>query len=58
MRVVLRPMCSTVPVIVVDADRVADVEWLVEDDRQRGKQIAQDVLNGERDRDAARRRGR
>ena len=53
MRVVLSPMCSTVPVIVIDADRVADVERLVEDDRQRGEEVAEDVLHGERDRDAA-----
>ena len=52
-RVVLRPMCSTTPVTSLDADRVADVERLVEHDRQRGEEVAEDVLDRERDRDAA-----
>ena len=38
---------------LVDADVVADVERLVEHDRQRGEQIAEDVLHRERDGDAA-----
>ena len=38
---------------LIDADRVADVERLVEHDRQRGEQIAEDVLHRERDGDAA-----
>src|SRR6185437_13260311 len=38
---------------LIDANRVTDVEWLVEHDRQRGEQIAEDVLHGKRDRDAA-----
>ena len=34
---------------LIDADRVADVERLVEHDRQRREQVAEDVLHRERD---------
>ena len=39
--------------IVLDRDLIADDEGFIHDDRDRGKQIAQDVLNGERDRESA-----
>ena len=38
---------------LIDADRVADVERFVEHDRERREQVAEDVLHGERDGDAA-----
>jgi len=37
----------------IDRDRVADVERLVEDDGERGEDVAEDVLHRERERDAA-----
>ena len=52
-RVVLSPMRSTVPCNLIDGDRVADVERLVEDDRERREKIPKDVLHRERDRDTA-----
>src|SRR6185436_17613526 len=36
-----------------DLNRVAHDEGLVEDDRERGEEISEDVLDGERDGDAA-----
>jgi len=35
--------------IVLDRDRVSDDEWLVHHDRDRGEEIAEDVLDRERD---------
>ena len=52
-RVLLMPMYSTVPLNVVDGQAIADHERPVERDRQRREQIAEHVLGGERDRDAA-----
>ena len=52
-RVVLMPMCSTVPVNVSIVKRIADDEGLVQRDRQRGEQIAEHVLQSQRHRDAA-----
>ena len=40
MRVLLRPIFSTVPVVVPKRDRVAAAERLVEDDRERREQVA------------------
>src|SRR4051794_32198065 len=39
--------------VVLHRDRIADDERLVEHDRDRGEQVAEDVLNGERDGDTA-----
>ncbi len=52
-RVVLMPMRSTVPENVSMLQEIADDERLVERDRQRGEQIAEDVLQRQCDRDAA-----
>ena len=39
--------------LVADGHEIADHERLVQHDRERREQVAQDVLGGERDRDAA-----
>ena len=52
-RVVLRPIRSTVPVLLVVADRVALLERLVEQDRERREQVREDALRGKADGDAA-----
>ena len=52
-RVVLRPIRSTVPVRLVELDRVAAPERLVEQDRERREQVRENALRGEADRDAA-----
>ena len=52
-RVVLRPIRSTVPVRLVVADRVAALERLVEQDRERREQVGENALRGEADGDAA-----
>ena len=38
---------------LVELDGVAALEWLVEQDRERGEQVGEDALSGEADRDAA-----
>ena len=53
MRVDLRPISSTWPLISLELDRIAAPERPVEDDRQRREQILEDALRGEADGDAA-----
>jgi hypothetical protein len=52
-RVVFRPTFSTVPEVSRGRDEVADLEGLVDRDRERGEHVAEHVLHRQRDGDAA-----
>ena len=51
MRVVLRPIFSTE--IFVDDDEIADFKWFIDDNRQAGKKIAENILDRQGNGDSA-----